>query len=322
MSVVLVTPRSFRAGDPAVLERLESAVDEVRFNDLGRPLTAAELRERLDGVDALLAGLDEIDASVFDAAPQLRVVARYGSGYDRVDLRAAARHGVVVTATPGANASAVAEWTVTLMLALCRPLLGADRAVRAGEWPVLRGRELGARTVGLLGLGRIGDLVARRCAAFGCEVLAHDPFLTATDCGARLVGLDELVTRAEVLSLHAPLTDTTRDLVDLTLLARLPEGAVLVNTARGELVDEEALLWALDRGPLAAAALDALREEPPPPGHPLLGRDDVLVTPHAAPHTAEATATMGRMAVDDLLAVLDGREPRHPVPLPEDHARL
>lgn len=320
MSVVLVTPRSFRAGDPAVVERLEAAVDEVRYNDLGRPLTAAELRERLDGVDGLLAGLDEIDASVFDAAPRLRVVARYGAGYDRVDLRAAARHGVVVTATPGANASAVAEWTLTLMLALCRPLLAADRAVRAGEWPVLRGRELGARTVGLLGLGRIGALVARRCAAFGCEVLAHDPLLSTTDCGARLVGLDELACRAEVLSLHAPLTDGTRDLVDRTLLAELPEGAVLVNTARGELVDEDALLWALDEGPLAAAALDALRCEPPPPGHPLLGRDDVLVTPHAAPHTAEATAEMGRMAVEDLLAVLGGEAPGHPVPIPEDHA--
>lgn len=320
MSVVLVTPRSFRAGDPAVVARLEAAVDEVRYNDLGRPLTAAELRERLDGVDGLLAGLDDVDASVFDAAPRLKVVARYGAGYDRVDLRAAARHGVVVTATPGANASAVAEWTVLLMLALCRPLLRADRAVRGGEWPVLRGRELGARTVGLLGLGRIGALVARRCAAFGCEVLAHDPFLSTTDCGARLVGLDELVGRAEVLSLHAPLTDDTRGLVDRALLARLPDGAVLVNTARGELVDEDALLWALDEGPLAGAALDALRSEPPPAGHPLLGRDDVLVTPHAAPHTAEATAAMGRIAVDDLLAVLAGEAPRHPVPIPEDHA--
>ena len=320
MTAVLVTPRSFRDGDPAAVARLEAAVDDVRWNDLGRPLTAPELRERLAGIDGLIAGLDEVDASVFAGAPELRVVARYGAGVDRVDLRAAAASGVVVTSTPGANARAVAEWTLTLMLALCRPLLAAERAVRDGGWPVLAGRELGSRTVGLLGLGRIGGLVAERCAAFGCTVLAHDPFVERPGGGVALVGIDELVARADVLSLHAPLTDATRGIVDRGLLARLPPGAVLVNTARGELVDEDALVWALDDGPLAGAALDALCTEPPAPGSPLLGRDDVLVTPHAAPHTAEATAAMGRMAVDDLLAVLGGRAPRHPVATPADDA--
>ncbi|MGH7291866.1 MAG: phosphoglycerate dehydrogenase [Myxococcota bacterium] len=319
MSVVLVTPRSLRAGAPAVVRRLEAAVDEIRWNDLGRPLTAAELRERLDGVDGLVAGLDQVDASVFAAAPRLRVVARYGVGVDRVDLAAAGRHGVVVTSTPGANAAAVAEWTFALMLALCRPLVAADRAVRRGEWPVLKGRELSGRTIGLLGLGRIGGLVAERCTAFGCQVLAHDPFVRSAPRAAQLVGRDELIARAEVLSLHMPLTEETRDSVDRPLLAALPPGAVLVNTARGELVDEQALVWALEEGPLAGAALDALRQEPPLPGHRLIGRDDVLVTPHAAPHTAEATLAMGQMAVGDLLAVLAGRSPLHPVALPEDH---
>jgi phosphoglycerate dehydrogenase-like enzyme len=318
VTAVLVTPRSFRDGDPAVVARLEAAVDDVRWNDLGRSLTAAELRERLEGVEGLLAGLDEIDASVFAAAPALRVVARYGVGVDRVDLRAAAAAGVVVTSTPGANAAAVAEWSVLLMLALCRPLIAADRAVREGGWPVLAGRELGARTVGLLGLGRIGTLVAERCAACCCAVIAHDPYVDRAPPGVELVGAGELAARADVLSLHAPLTDATRGIVDRALLARLPEGAVLVNTARGELVDEEALAWALDHGPLAGAALDTLCEEPPRADHPLLGRDDVIVTPHAAPHTAEATAAMGRLAVEDLLAVLEGRAPRHPVPVPVD----
>jgi D-3-phosphoglycerate dehydrogenase / 2-oxoglutarate reductase len=311
VTAVLVTPRSFRDCDPAVVTRLREAVDDVRWNDLGRPLSSRELRARLDGVDGLLAGLDEVDAGVFAAAPALRVVARYGSGVDRVDLDAARAAGVVVTSTPGANAAAVAEWTLALMLALCRPLVAADRAVRDGGWPVLRGRELGARTVGVLGLGRIGSLVAARCAAFGCKVLAHDPY--GSESAAELVGLDELMARSDVLTLHAPLTGATRGIVDRARLARMPAGAVLVNTARGELVDEAALLWALEEGPLAGAALDTLAVEPPAPGHPLVGRDDVLVTPHAAPHTAEAAAAMGRMAVDDLLAVLQGRAPRHPV---------
>jgi phosphoglycerate dehydrogenase-like enzyme len=311
VTAVLVTPRSFGEGDPAVVEELTAAVDEVRWNDLGRPLTAAELRERVPGVAGLIAGLDEIDASVFASAPELRVVARYGAGVDQVDLRAAAAARVVVTATPGANAVAVAEWTIALMLALCRPLIDAVQAVREGSWPAVSGRELGARTVGLLGLGRIGTLVADRCSAFGCEVIAHDPFVD--DAVVPLVSLDELAERSEVLSLHAPLTDATRDIVNRELLARLPAGALLVNAARGELVDETALPWALDNGPLAGAALDTLRDEPPPPEHPLLRRDDVIITPHAAPHTAEATAAMSRMAVADLLAVLHGREPRHPV---------
>jgi D-3-phosphoglycerate dehydrogenase / 2-oxoglutarate reductase len=303
-AAVLVTARSFAT---ALRPELEAAVREVRYNDLGRPLAAAELRERLEGVDAVLAGLDEIDASVL-ATPGLRVIARHGVGVDRVDLAAAERHGVTVTNTPGANAAAVAELTVALMLLLCRPLLAADREVRAGNWPVLRGTELGRRTVGLLGVGQVGSRVATTLAAMGCKVLPHDPAL-----GGHSLALEELLPRAEVLSLHLPLNDETRGLVGEALLGQLPDGALLVNTARGELVDEGALVRALDSGRLAGAALDALAEEPPAAGHPLVGRDDVIVTSHIGAHTAEARAAMGRLAMDDLLAVLAGRRPRHPV---------
>ena len=300
-ATVLVTARSF------LLRRaLEGAVREVRYNDLGRPLAAGELRERLEGVQGVLAGLDEVDASVL-ATPGLRVVARHGVGVDRVDLAAAERHGVTVTNTPGANAAAVAELTVALMLLLCRPVLQAERTVRAGEWPVLSGSELGNRTVGLLGAGHVGSRVARALEALGCTVLAHDPAREDS------VPLEGLLPRAEVLSLHLPLTAATRGIVGDELLGRLPEGALLVNTARGELVDETALLRALDSGRVAAAALDALADEPPPPGHPLTGRDDVIVTSHIGGHTAEAREAMGRQAMADLLAVLDGRPPRHRV---------
>jgi D-3-phosphoglycerate dehydrogenase / 2-oxoglutarate reductase len=300
-ATVLVTARSF------VFRRaLEGAVRDVRYNDLGRPLAAAELRQRLDGVDGVLAGLDDIDASVL-ATPGLRVVARYGVGVDRVDLAAAERHGVTVTNTPGANAAAVAELTVALMLLLCRPVRQAERAVRVGEWPVLSGSELGNRTVGLLGAGHVGSRVARVLEALGCTVLAHDPALDGS------VPLDELLPRAEVLSLHAALTAQTRGMVGDELLSRLPEGALLVNTARGELIDEAALVRALDSGRLAGAALDALAEEPPPAGHPLVARDDVIVTSHIGGHTTEARQAMGRQAMEDLLAVLGGERPRFPV---------
>jgi D-3-phosphoglycerate dehydrogenase len=306
---VLVTPRSFRAADARAVERLEAAVAEVEYNDLGRPLTGEELAQRLDGVDGLLAGVDEIGAAVFEAAPRLRVIARYGVGIDRIDLDAAARHGVVVTTTPGANAAAVAELTLALMLALCRDLPRAEREVRDGGWPSLAGRELGSMTVGLLGLGNVGLRVAGLLRACGAEVLAHDPYAEPQP-KIRMVERDELLAGSEILSLHAPATAETRGMVDRDLLARLPDGALLVNTARGELIDEDALLWALDEGPLAAAALDALAEEPPSAGHPLVGRADVLVTPHIGGQTAEARAAMARVAVDELLAVLDGHDPR------------
>ena len=315
-AVVLVTPRSFRGADAGAQARLEHAVGEVRYNDLGRPLTGGELADRLDGVAGLLAGLDEIDAAVFDAAPALRVVARYGVGVDRVDLAAAARHGVTVTTTPGANAGAVAELTLALMLALCRMLPQADRGVRAGGWPSLTGRELAARSVGLLGLGVIGLRVTTMVRALGAAVVAHDPYAdpaAARAAGIRLVARPELLTACDIVSLHVPLTPETRGMVDRGFLAALRPGALLVNTARGALVDEAALLWALDHGPLAGAALDTLQEEPPPAGHPLVAHERVLVTPHLGGHTAEATAAMARIAVDELLAVLDGRPPRFAV---------
>jgi len=315
-SVVLVTPRSFGREDPELRAELAAAVGEVRYNERGRPLTAAELRDALRDVDGLLAGLDDVDATVFAAAPRLRVVARYGVGTSNVDLRAATARGVVVTNTPGANAEAVAELTIGFIFALARGLGRADRAVRAGAWPTVRGGEVAGKTVGLVGLGRIGAAVARRAVALGCRVVAHDPYANAgvaARLGVRLVPLEEAVAVADFLSLHLPATTETRDLVDRDLLGRMPAGAYLINTARGELVVEDDLLRALERGHLGGAALDTLRVEPPPADHPLLRRDDVLVTPHMGAHTAEAARAMGRLARRDLLAVLAGQPPHHPV---------
>jgi D-3-phosphoglycerate dehydrogenase len=316
-AVVLVTPRSFGQADPGVRAVLERSVSEVRYNERGRPLDAEELAAEVGDVDGVILGIDRADAAVLDAAaPRLKVLARYGVATDNIDLEAAARLGVVVTNTPGANAEAVAELAIALMLALARSLPHADRLVRSGEWPTLRGRQLAGATVGLLGLGRIGRAVARRAVALGCEVIGHDPEADrafAAEHGVALAGPEEVVERADFLSLHLPLTPETRDLVDSSLLDRMRPGSFLVNTARGELVVEEDLARALDRGRLAGAALDTLRGEPPGPDHPLVGRNDVIVTPHTGAHTHEATRAMGRAAVADLLAVLDGRRPRHPV---------
>ena len=317
--VVLVTPRSFGATDPLVRAELESAVGEVRYNVRGRALHADELRAELADVDGLIAGLDEIDATVFAAAPRLRVVSRYGVGTSNVDLAAAARQGIVVTNTPSANADSVAELTIGFMFALARALPQAMRASQAGRWSTMDGTQIAGKTISLLGFGRIGQAVAWRARALGCTVLTNDPYVTeefVTTQGVRLVSRDVAVGAADFLSLHLPATPETKDLVDRDLLARLPKGAFLINTARGEMVVEDDLVAALEAGHLRGAALDVLRQEPPREDHPLLRRDDVLITPHIGAHTAEATKAMGRMAMHDLLAVLAGEPPRFPVNTP------
>lgn len=320
--VVVVTPRSFGMHDPGLRRRLEAEVGEARYRP--GPLAAAELVEAVRDADGLLAGLDHVTEEVFAGAPRLRVVARYGVGVDRVDLSAAGRHGVTVTITPGANANAVAEMTVALLFALARPLVVGHQRVDGGEWPALSGFELAGRALGLVGLGRIGSMVAAKAAGLGLRVLAYDPYVaagsngtgTGTGTGAghvTMVDLATLVAESDFVSLHAPLTDQTRGMVDRAFLGQMKPGAALVNTARGELVNEADLLWALDEGHLRAAALDVLATEPPGPDHRFLRRPDVLVTPHMGPHTSEATSAMGAWALDDLLAVLSGRAPRYAI---------
>jgi D-3-phosphoglycerate dehydrogenase len=264
-------------------------------------------------VDGFIAGLDHIDAEVIQAAHRLRVIARYGVGTDRVDLEAATRRGIVVANTPGANTAAVAELAIGLMLALARGIPQGNQAVRKGEFPRFKGIGLRGKTVGLVGCGAIGQAVAARLLAFGCRVLAHDPYITIAPPGVALASLDELLPAADIVSLHAALTPETQDLVNQAFLARMKAGSLLVNTARGELVDEDALVEALASGRLRGAALDCLRVEPPEAHHPLLAFSQVIATPHSGSQTDEATQAMGEMALQACLAALRGERPPHVV---------
>jgi phosphoglycerate dehydrogenase-like enzyme len=313
---VLVTPRSFGLSDPRLRIELEAQVGDVVYGSTGRPLASAEVRALLPGCDGYIAGLDIIDHDALEAADRLRVIARYGVGVDRVDLASARERGIAVTNTPAANASSVAELTVGLMLALARSLLPISAATRAGEWPRGSGQSLEGKTVGLLGLGAVGRQVARRLRGFDCAVLAFDPQVDtslAESCGAEMRSRDEVIGEADFLSLHLPALPETRGMVDAAFLARMKCGAFLINTARGELVDETALLAALQCGHLRGAALDALGAEPPPADHPLLALSQVIVTPHIGANTDGATNAMGWMALRDCLAVLRGEEPAHRV---------
>jgi D-3-phosphoglycerate dehydrogenase / 2-oxoglutarate reductase len=313
---VLVTPTTFGKGDPALKTTLEASVGKVIYNPHGRPLSAAELIPLVREADGFIAGLDQIDASVIEAAGRLKVIARYGVGIDRVEVPAATRRGIVVTNTPGANSAAVAEMAIALMLTLGRDLCRANRSTRKGEWPRVAGIGLRGKTVGLIGFGAIGREMAARLKGFGCRLLVSDPFVKPEalgDSGVELVSLDALLTAADFVSLHAAVTSATQDMVNSSFLGKMKPGAFLVNTARGELIDEGALKTALESGRLRGAALDCFNREPPGADHPLFKLPQVLVTPHMASHTDEAASAMGWMSLKACLAALRGERAPHTV---------
>lgn len=270
---VLVTPTSYGSQDPALKSFLEEQVGEVVYNPSGKPLSGDELIDLLVGVDGYIAGLDQITSEVLEAARELKVVSRYGVGYNNVDLVAARANNIIVTNTPGANAKSVAELAVGLILDLMRPIIPANKQTKDGEWPRFKGLSLEGKTVGLLGLGAIGKETARRLAGFDCKLLAFDinpDEEFAAKYGITYLPLEEIIPQADVFSLHLPGIPETIDMVNDEFLGKMKPGAILVNTARGELIDEEALARALASGHLRGAGLDAFRQEPPGAENPLL----------------------------------------------------
>jgi len=313
---VLVTPTSFAKGDPGLKTALEEAVGEVLYNTTGRPLSSSEVVQLIPGIDGYIAGVDTIDQAVIRAADQLRVIARYGVGVDAIDLEAARQAGIVVCNTPGANSASVAELAIGLMLSLARNLPVAFQATKGGEWPRLSGLTLEGKTIGLIGFGAIGQQVARRLSGFSCAILAYDPLIKQAPPelpNVQVVSSDEVIRRADFISLHCALTAETKSLVDARFLAQMKPGSFLINTARGELIDEGALFDALHDGKLRGAALDVFTHQPPGKEHPLLGLPQVIATPHMGAHTDSATNAMGWMALRECLAVLRGENPLHRV---------
>ncbi|MET2010016.1 NAD(P)-dependent oxidoreductase [Microbacterium chocolatum] len=309
---VLVTPTSLSADrDHAALVPLRDLGAELIFNDTGRPLTSGEVARALRGVDAVIAGLDDFDADALAAADRLRLIARYGAGVDNVDLDAARVRGVAVTRTAGANAAAVAEMAIALAFAAARGIPVLDAGVRAGEWPRGRGIELGGRTFGVLGFGAIGRHVAALARGLGMRVSAWDPLVSDAEIDSAGVlprTLDDLCATSAVVSVHVPLVPETRHLLDTARLALLPRGAIVINTARGGILDEAAARDALDAGALHAVAVDVYESEPPS-ASPLVGHPRVVSTPHSAGHTVEAVTRMAEGSVAAVVALARGEEP-------------
>lgn len=323
-----------RALPPAAAQLLAAGGAELRVSPHERPLSPAELAALASGADALVTLLhDRVDGALLDAAgPRLRCVANVAVGVDNVDLGAARARGVVVTNTPGVLTDATADLTLALMLAATRRLGEGERLIRAGRpwaWELgfLTGPSLQGKLLGIVGFGEIGRAVARRARAFGMEIAASGRRRPAAGAGAtgadaagagaaaagvRRLELDELVARADVLTLHCPLTPQTRHLIDARRLALMKPTAVLVNTARGAVVDEAALARALRAGTIRAAALDVFEREPlVTPA--LLELENVVLAPHLGSATIETRAAMASLAVRNVLAVLAGDAALTPV---------
>jgi D-3-phosphoglycerate dehydrogenase len=307
---ILITPRSFGKSDPEVFRTLREAGLEMILNDGGGILSREDLIQRLRGCAGVILGVDPLDAGVLARAPELRAVAKYGVGVDNIDLEECKRRGIKVSRTAGANSDAVADYAFAMLLAAARRLTEIDAKCRRRDWSKLASLDVFGKTLGLLGLGAVGRGMAARARGFGMRILAHD--VVWDDAYAAAAGIeradpDRICAEADFISVHAPLNDDTRGMIGRERLAAMKRTAVVVNTARGGIIDEEALLEALKRKAIYAAGIDAFEEEPPknPDWYAL---DNLILGSHSAASTNGATEKMGRLAAANLLRDLGLQE--------------
>jgi len=303
MTDIIISTSSFNLDDNPGIERLRAAGLSIATNPFGRKLTEAEISDLLaDSVVGLLAGVEPLTAQVIAAAKGLAVISRCGVGLDNVDQATASERGIRVLSTPDAPVDAVVEMTLGLILGTLRQIPAADRQVREGGWPRLKGRLLKSKTVGILGLGRIGTRVARLCSAFGAHVIAYDPVASDTASEVERVDLQDVLAQSDIVTLHMPYSAATHHVINSDSLAAMKPGAILINTARGSLVDEAALVTALQNGRLSGAGLDVFEAEPY--SGPLQDLAQVVLTPHLASSAIESRREMECEAAENLYAGL------------------
>ena len=308
---IFVTPTSFmKPQNEKARIILEDFADEVIYNPYGRPLVSKEIVDLAKGCAGYIAGLDYIDKYVLDSLPELKVISRYGAGVDRVDLDAAKVNKIVVTNTPGTNATAVCELAAGLMMSLARSIPKLDAKIRKGEWPRNNGTELKGKKLSILGLGAIGKKLALRAKAFEMTVSAYDPYIDkcfAIENDIIICSFDEAISNADFISLHMPLNEQTRHCIDTRAIDKMKTGTMIINTARGGLINEDDVYKAMIEGKIGGLALDAYEAEPVKKT-PLMELDNVIFTPHTGAHTNEAIKAMGMMAVENMIAVLNNKE--------------
>ncbi len=313
--VIAVTDSVFPSLDPA-LAALARVDPDMRMS---KSAAAADILAVARDADAVLVTYAKLPGDLLRQLTRCKVIGRFGLGVDNIDIETAAELGITVTYVPDYCMQEVSDHAMALLLALARKVVFSNTLVRSGRWEmpaVAPLRRLQGRTLGLIGFGHIPRVLAPKAQAFGLEVMAHDPYVGRDvfgSLGVEDVSLDDLLARSDFISVHAPLTPATRGLVDASAFAKMKKGALLVNTARGPLIDEQALVAALDSGRLGGAALDVVAVEPLARDSPLLGRDNVILTPHTAFYSVEALDELQTKCATDVARVLSGEPPAYPV---------
>ena len=300
---ILTTPRSYGKNMPELFEQLEAAGYEVVKNPTGGILEKETMKQLIADCDGIIVGVDPLDAEVLACAPKLRAIAKYGVGVDNIDLDYCKEHNIKVSRTVGANSEAVADYAMTLIMAVARKAVMIDRKCRKLDWSKISTRDVSNATLGLFGLGAIGKHVAKRAQGFGMKVLAYDPFWPEEYAKANDItraDAETIFKNADFISLHLPLMESTKNFVGEKEIAMMKKDAVIINTARGGLIDEAALLKALQENRIYGAGIDAFAQEPPadPAWFEL---DNVVIGSHCAASTTGATQNMGRMATENVL---------------------
>ena len=311
---VLITARTMNETGVRALQSLRDAGANVIIPPKQGPLAEAELLPLLPNVDAVLASMDKFTDKVLSSpeAKSLKLISRWGVGYDAIDIPAATRNGVAVAYCPGMLNEAVADYAFSLLCALARRVHEGHMIMRSGEWKLAWGHNIHGKTLGILGCGRIGQAMARRAAGFGMKLLAYDvaPHDEAKKLGVQFVSLDELLAQSDFLTLHSAATAENKNMIGEKQLRRMKPTSYLINTARGALIDEEALVAALEQKWIAGAALDAYVVEPLPKDHPLRSAPNILITPHQASCSFETGEQVSDAAAAAIVELMNGRKPR------------
>lgn len=312
MYKVLVTARSFGRFSQRPVQLLEKAGCTFIYNPWpGLKLEENQLLEVIGEADAIICGEDSLTEKVIQSAPNLKVIAKFGVGVDKINLKAATERGIAVCNTPGANNESVADMAFALILGVARKLPVVDEMVRQGKWQPIIGSEVFGKTLGIVGLGKIGKAVAKRARGFDLKLLAYDEYPDKKfmqEHSIEQVTLEQLLQQADIVSLHVPSCAATKGLIGASQLALMKPDSYLINTSRGDVIDEAALLRALEQEQIAGAGLDVFASEPPEKDNPLLTLKNVVIAPHIAAHTVEAIDRMGLQAALNALDVLQGNK--------------
>lgn len=312
---VYIASRSFGKFSENALELVKS-IAKIERNPYGRVMNEEELLKVIGDIDGLIVGADKITRKIMEHSKNLKIIAKHGVGIDNIDLKAATDNNIVVTYAPHANAEAVADFTMGLILSVARHVPQAHFSTTRSKWEATKfmGTEVYGKTIGIIGLGVIGYRVAKRARGFDMRIFAYDPYISierAEEISATLVSFETLLRESDFVTLHVALTDETRGMIGEKELALMKKTAYLINTARGAIVDEKALYIGLKNGEIAGAAIDVYSEEPPGDDFPLFKLSNVVLSPHIAAYTNEAMDRMGKIVAEDIIKFFKGEKPQH-----------